>query len=466
MSQVEKGNSGVTGVLTVFVHRGKELINVKKTDKQSPFVILRVGHMTCRSKICFRGGQKPEWSFVAKFQVTPEIKSTLEIDCFHETEKAPKFIGKSKVDFTSAVFANEEDGDDRWVDLYNGVEYAGKIYLEMSFRLGSTNGNSMMGSDEFGNSVTSNGMGNNLVYFQQNKNNVLDDIQSFDLSIRNREVPNFPTTTAFGQNSQNINYHHGVVTSEPEINNYLSNESDPISNMGSSSNSTGSANKSFFNNQHQNSSYLQQRSNYSSEYNSLNSRNYIDNGHNNKIGVNSPSNNVVSSTIGSSSSSEPLFAKLRELKGKMFTFKNPQGAADKIDRADNFNDIRGDEKNNDHRENRRHNMDNVHNINNNLSNSKSSKNSQLSREQLDFQILEKAIAGGLPYEQSTNNKNTEYFNINDNLPPLPDNKVINNNNNYMGARIESTRTFSKSRITSQPMMPMYNKSRKPPLPMP
>ncbi|KAL6930132.1 hypothetical protein ACO0SA_001539 [Hanseniaspora valbyensis] len=464
MSQFETANSGVTGTLTVFVHRAKELINVKKMDKQSPFVILRVGHMTCRSKVCFRGGQKPDWSFVAKFQITPEIKPLLDIDCFHETNNAPKFIGKTKVDFTSAIFANEEDGDDRWVELQNGSEYAGKIYLEMSFNLGTTNGNGMMGTDELGNSFSSNGYGDTFNQIYAKNNDLLDDIQFFSQSVSNREIPSLPNANTRGTNNYEGDYQHGVVTSEPEINNYLNNKSVTPSSSRPSSYQFGSSQDSLQRQQYKQAHSSQPQSNYAPAFDTVNTRS---NGNNQPSDIQPPS-----STGSSASSSEPLFAKLRELKGKMFTFKNQQGynGATNQDSDDRHMNFGGDNKFNMNNDNRDFYMDHDSNGNNNMSNSKSSKNSQLSKEQMDFQILEKVIGGGVPFEQSTNSEMNDHFNVHDDLPPLPNTKMINNNNynnnnNYqMGGRIESTRTFSKSRVPSQPMKPIFNMSRRPPPP--
>lgn len=449
MSEFESANSGVTGTLTIFVHRAKELINVKKLDKQSPFVVLRVGHMTCRSKVCFRGGQKPEWSFVAKFQISPEIKPILEIDCFHETKNAPKFIGKSKVDFTTAIFANEDDGDDRWIELQNGVEYAGKIYLEMSFNLGSQNQNTVMGTDELGNSFTA-AHSDAIFNLAGRSNDILDDIQSFTQSVGNREVPKFPSASTANEN-RNTNYQHGVVTSEPEINDFLNSKSVSPSNSSYSSYKLGTSQGSSQKQNYKQSHYSQQQYNQSPEAGSYNAKN-------------NPYEAVPLST--DSSSSEPLFAKLRELKGKMFTFKHQQGnnGASHYDIGDQNINVGEDEMFHGNNNNRNFNIDNDIHGNNRLSNSKSSKNSQLSKEQMDFQILEKAIAGGVAFEQSVNNDTDRHFNINDDLPPLPSTKLVNNRY-QMGERIDSNRTFSKSRVPSQPMKPIFDISRRPPPPM-
>ena len=82
---------------------------------------------------------------------------------------------------------------------------------------------------------------------------------------------------------------------------------------------------------------------------------------------------------------------------------------------------------------------------------------------MNFQILEKAIAGdGLNFESSVNSEAFDHFNINDDIPPLPSAKIIEGN--QMGGRIESARLFSKSRVPSQPMKPIFNMSRRPPPP--
>lgn len=425
MMEGESSNCGVSGTLTIFVHRAKELINVKKLDKQSPFVILRVGHMTCRSKVCFRGGQKPEWSFLAKFQITPEIKPVLDIDCFHETKKAPRFVGKAKLNFKTALYANEEDGDDQWVEIYNGVEYAGKIYLEMSFKLGNTHESEMMGADHFGNSFATNGYANTLERFE-NKG-VLNDIQSVDLDNLEGKVADVPVSI---MRNNRVNYQHGVITSEPEINDYLS-----------SKNTYYSSNK--YKGRNEEMSYnSKQSSNVITAGDMMNSINDYE------IPDNVMSFNNVKEAVPTSDnySSEPLFAKLKELKGKMFNFKNGQGNSNAINNGSQED----------------HHEENMH-MHDHLSNSKSSKNSQLSKEQMNFQILEKAIAGdGINYESSVTSEAFDRFNVNDDIPPLPSAKIIEEN--QMGGRIESARLFSKSRVPSQPMKPIFNMTRRPPPP--
>ncbi|GMM42286.1 Ingression protein 1 [Hanseniaspora uvarum DSM 2768] len=437
MSEIESTTCGVSGTLTIFVHRAKELINVKKLDKQSPFVILRVGHMTCRSKVCFRGGQKPEWSFLAKFQITPEIKPVLDIDCFHETKKAPKFIGKVKLNFKTALYANEDDGDDKWVELQNGVEYAGKVYLEMSFKLGDSNEAEMMGADQFGNSFTTNGYANTLDRFGEK--GILDDIQSINLENPEGRAANVSVGV---MKNNRANYQHGVITSEPEINDYLTSKNTYNTNQRSN---VGSAQTSY-NSRHKNQT-ITSADMPDNIYDYEASKNTMSYGFNSNI-----KEHTSPSATADNYSSEPLFAKLKELKGKMFNFKNGQSNNNAINNGIN-------DDNNDHEE---YNKMNDYNRNF-LSNSKSSKNSQLSKEQMNFQILEKAIAGdGLNFESSVNSEAFDHFNINDDIPPLPSAKIIEGN--QMGGRIESARLFSKSRVPSQPMKPIFNMSRRPPPP--
>ncbi|KAL6948635.1 hypothetical protein ACO0QE_001107 [Hanseniaspora vineae] len=286
MSQYDNNFTGVYGTLVVFVHRAKDLINVRKMDKQNPFVILRIQHMTARSKICFRGGQTPSWSFLAKFEITPDIKPILILEVFHETDSAPKFIGKATVDFTTAIFSDENDGDDRWIELSNGVEFAGKVYVEMSFKIKSAS------------EIKSKGR------------TVLDDIDQFDQSVSSRQLPLLPhevepdnefdeVSSTGGENNQ-FGYMHGVPGGLRQ----------PVGKTGAQM----SSGRIQFNPKNSaNRSELEENA-----YKSQSSMPTLDTYNT------APPNfsNSYDSKHSKVPDSEPLFAKLKELKGKMFSFKN------------------------------------------------------------------------------------------------------------------------------------------------
>lgn len=51
--------TGANGRLDVYVSKAKDLPNLRKLDKQDPFVKLRVAHLTEISPVIYRGGQTP-----------------------------------------------------------------------------------------------------------------------------------------------------------------------------------------------------------------------------------------------------------------------------------------------------------------------------------------------------------------------------------------------------------------------
>lgn len=124
---------GANGELIAFISRAKDLPNLRKLDKQNPYVILRIAHMTEKSDVVFRGGQTPTFAFQTKFDITPDVKPLLIVEVLDETKKAPKLVGKCEIDITPALYADPEEGYDDWHDLKLGREYAGKIYIELTF---------------------------------------------------------------------------------------------------------------------------------------------------------------------------------------------------------------------------------------------------------------------------------------------------------------------------------------------
>ncbi|SSD60603.1 uncharacterized protein SCODWIG_02364 [Saccharomycodes ludwigii] len=301
MSSFDNTFVGVYGTLIAFVHRGKDLNNVRKLDKQSPFIILRIAHMTARSKVCFRGGQTPTWNFLAEFEITPDVKPLMTLEVYHETEDAPKPIGKTTLDFTTAIFSDEKDGDDRWVEIYNGSEFAGKIYLELSFK--PKDPEEMNGKAG---------------------KNILDEIDKFEQSVASRELPPLPTDDecASMSNPRLKPYVHGSRYVEPHspkppIDLVRDKTSPKYLDNGRLVSVTPSKNTSPFT--------------YSDDEDDAEHEDGKE--YNGNVRFSPDQFKNTSSTNGSSTNttvttSEPLFAKLKEIKDKMFSFKNPNSDAE------------------------------------------------------------------------------------------------------------------------------------------
>lgn len=123
---------GANGLLEVYISRARDLPNLRKLDKQSPFVRLRLAHMTETSDVVSRGGQTPRFNFYTKFDLTPDVKPLLLIELFDD-KSPPRLIGQCEVDLTPALYKDPEDGHDDWYQLYHGSEEAGQIYMELTF---------------------------------------------------------------------------------------------------------------------------------------------------------------------------------------------------------------------------------------------------------------------------------------------------------------------------------------------
>lgn len=126
------------GTLVVMVVKAKHLPNRRKLDKQSPYVVARIGTEARKTEADFRAGQTPEWTSEMRFHLSREKKSILKIDVLDETKGDPTPIGSTEID-VSVVFTepdNKEDGKyiyDKWFDLSFGGRRAGLLYLEMTF---------------------------------------------------------------------------------------------------------------------------------------------------------------------------------------------------------------------------------------------------------------------------------------------------------------------------------------------
>ncbi|WLF76393.1 hypothetical protein PVL30_000095 [Lodderomyces elongisporus] len=126
------------GTLVIMIVRAKHLPNRRKLDKQSPYVIVRLGVEAKKTKADFRAGQTPEWTHEVRFQLTRERKPILKVDILDETNGDPTPIGNCEID-ASIVFRHPDSTTkgkhiyDNWYDLTCAGKRAGMVYLEMTF---------------------------------------------------------------------------------------------------------------------------------------------------------------------------------------------------------------------------------------------------------------------------------------------------------------------------------------------
>lgn len=132
------GPETADGTLIIMVCRAKHLPNRRKLDKQSPYVLLRIGTEAKRTTAAFRAGQTPEWTQEIRFLLSRDRRPLLKLDVLDETKNDPTPVGDIEID-CAAVFqdpAHYNDGKyilDGWHDLKFNGRSAGKIYLEMTF---------------------------------------------------------------------------------------------------------------------------------------------------------------------------------------------------------------------------------------------------------------------------------------------------------------------------------------------
>lgn len=69
----EDCSSSADGTLVVMVIRAKHLPNRRKLDKQSPYVIARIGTVAQKTAADFRAGQTPSWTHEMRFQISQLI---------------------------------------------------------------------------------------------------------------------------------------------------------------------------------------------------------------------------------------------------------------------------------------------------------------------------------------------------------------------------------------------------------
>lgn len=127
--------SGNQGTLSVFVSKAKDLPNLNKLDKQNVMLRLRVAHMTRESDILLRAGQNPVFKYLEKYEITPEVKPTMQVEVYCERKKkAPLIIGRCEVDLLNGIRADPKEGYCSWYDLKREKnEFAGTIFIELTF---------------------------------------------------------------------------------------------------------------------------------------------------------------------------------------------------------------------------------------------------------------------------------------------------------------------------------------------
>ncbi|KAI8887231.1 hypothetical protein K501DRAFT_175763 [Backusella circina FSU 941] len=97
--------------------------------KQDPFVVLRLGENTRKTRTDYRGGQHPIWDDQINIPV-PEKKNMMVVQVYDEDSKREDLISETEVDITKVL----EDGEwDSWHPLVYKGRSAGEIYLEMTF---------------------------------------------------------------------------------------------------------------------------------------------------------------------------------------------------------------------------------------------------------------------------------------------------------------------------------------------
>ncbi|SCV02896.1 LAME_0H06084g1_1 [Lachancea meyersii CBS 8951] len=264
---------GANGLLEVYVSRARDLPNLRKLDKQSPFVRLRISHMIATSEVAFRGGQTPKFDFYSKFDLTPDVKPALVIELFDE-RSPPRLIGQCTVDLTPALYKDPEDGHDDWFDLKMGKEEAGQVYVELTFHP--------------------------LIPTTRLRKKNSDYANSLELAMEGREPPPLPSklpSFRMGDEYNAKSYNGYSHASESRSSSIALDSQEPI--VRPNSNSRNSINFT---------SSVASNGTFSSHATSA-----------------SHESHATVNTVGTATSAgtEPLFAKLRQLKEKWKSIKNP-----------------------------------------------------------------------------------------------------------------------------------------------
>ena len=123
------------GTLTVYISKAKDLPNLSKLDKQNVMLRLRVAHMTRESQVLFRAGQNPHFDYLEKFDMTPDVRPSMQVEVYSERRKKPPIqIGRCEVDLLNGIRADPKEGYCKWYELKNVEnDFAGIIFIELTF---------------------------------------------------------------------------------------------------------------------------------------------------------------------------------------------------------------------------------------------------------------------------------------------------------------------------------------------
>ncbi|ANZ73613.1 BA75_01282T0 [Komagataella pastoris] len=123
----------VSGTLVIVVDKARDLPNIRKLDKQSPYCLLRINGLPVqRSKTIYRGGQTPEWDHELRFNITPDIEPKLGLMIFDGTKESSSLIASTEIDLTKVFIKGDLDD---WYHVHSESykKNRGEIYLQMTF---------------------------------------------------------------------------------------------------------------------------------------------------------------------------------------------------------------------------------------------------------------------------------------------------------------------------------------------
>ncbi|KAJ7179796.1 C2 domain-containing protein [Mycena crocata] len=144
------------GTLIVVILKANHLPNKRHIGKQDPYCLVAVNGEKQRTKVIKRGGQHPEWDEEIRFTLYEDDAEVLsngpdgnppplppkdgkknikggkvmKLSCFADDPREPDLIGQADVDLTEVLTKGETD---EWFTLMNKDEFAGKVYLELTF---------------------------------------------------------------------------------------------------------------------------------------------------------------------------------------------------------------------------------------------------------------------------------------------------------------------------------------------
>lgn len=127
--------AGNQGILCVYVSKARDLPNLNKLDKQNVMLRLRIAHMTRESDILLRAGQNPIFNYLEKYEITPAVKPTMQVEVYCDRKKKPPIlIGRCEIDLLNGIRADPREGYCSWYELKRERnEFAGTIFIELTF---------------------------------------------------------------------------------------------------------------------------------------------------------------------------------------------------------------------------------------------------------------------------------------------------------------------------------------------